>query len=120
MKKLTYTLFVAFWAVVLTIAGLYAMDHKEAAEANGDELPAYTWDEIAEHDSLDSCWKVINGKVYDFTNYIPDHPTPPEVMERWCGKESSEAMRTKGYGRDHSAAAWAMIDDYLVGTVAED
>jgi hypothetical protein len=86
------------------------MDHKDAAEANGDELPAYTWDEIAEHNSLDSCWKVIEGKVYDFTDYIPDHPTPPEVMERWCGKESTEAMRTKGYGRDHSPAAWAMID----------
>ncbi len=120
MKKLTYTLFVAFWASVLTIAGLHAMDKKDAEKANGDELPAYTWDEIEQHDSLDSCWKVIEGKVYDFTDYIPDHPTPPSVMEQWCGKESTEAMRTKGYGRDHSPAAWAMIDDYLVGTVAEE
>ncbi len=120
MKKLTYTLFVAFWASVGTIAALHAMDSKDKPAQEVDELPAYAWEEIAEHDSLDSCWKVIEGKVYDFTDYIPDHPTPPSVMERWCGKESTEAMRTKGYGRDHSPAAWSMIDDYLVGRVAED
>ena len=120
MKKLTYTLFIAFWASVGTIAMLYAMDAKDKPSKDGGELPAYTWEEIAKHDSLDSCWKVIKGKVYDFTDYIPDHPTPPSVMERWCGKESTEAMHTKGYGRDHSPAAWAMIDAYLIGTVAED
>lgn len=120
MKKLAYSLFIAFWASIGTIAVLHAMDSNEKPKHGGDDLPAYTWSEIAEHDSLDSCWKVIEGKVYDFTDYIPDHPTPPSVMEQWCGKESTKAMQTKGYGRDHSPAAWAMIDDYLIGTVAEE
>ena len=119
MKKITFAAFVAFWASVMTVAAMSWLS-PEPAMRDDSALPEYTLKEVAEHDSLDSCWKVIEGKVYDFTDYIPDHPTPPSVMERWCGKESTEAMHTKGYGRDHSPAAWAMIDEYLIGRVAVD
>lgn len=30
--------------------------------------------EISKHASTDDCWLVINGKVYDFTNFAPNHP----------------------------------------------
>lgn len=121
MKKTLFALFVAFWASVATIAALHALSNGLALETPDDEaLPRFTMAEVAEHDSLASCWKVIEGKVYDFTEYIPLHPTPARIMEVWCGRESTEAMRTKGIGRDHSPAAWAMMRPYLIGTVAED
>ncbi len=121
MKKALFALFVAFWASVATIAALQGLSggQKQVTD-RPDELSEYSWAEIAEHDHLDSCWKVIEGKVYDFTDYIPQHPTPPRIMEAWCGREATEAMRTKGIGRDHSAAAWAMMEPYLIGTVADD
>jgi cytochrome b involved in lipid metabolism len=120
MRKLVYTLFVAFWASVATIATLHAMDSQRATDDNDDALPVYTLEAVAEHDTLESCWMAIEGKVYDFTDYIPEHPTRPGVMLRWCGREATEGMRTKGYGEDHTPRAWAMMADYLVGRLAEE
>jgi len=118
MKKLLFAVFVAFWASIGTMVALHAMtdgDHP----AENTSLPEFTLEQIAEHATLDDCWMAIEGSVYDFSDYIPQHPTPPFVLEKWCGKEATEGMRTKGYGRDHSAAAWAMAEDYLIGTLAD-
>lgn len=121
MKKTIFALFIAFWASVSTIAALQGLSGGASDEQNGEAaLPRFTWAEIEQHNSLESCWKVIEGMVYDFTDYIPHHPTSARIMEVWCGRESTEAMRTKGIGRDHSAAAWAMMRPYLIGEVAKD
>jgi len=121
MKKCLFALFVAFWASVATIALLQALseDARNSEEAD-TTLPRFSLDEIARHDTLDSCWMAIEGKVYDFTDYIPEHPTPAHIMEVWCGREATEGMRTKGIGRDHSPAAWAMMRPYLIGELAEE
>jgi len=84
-----------------------------------DALPVISAEELAAHDKPEDCWMAIEGKVYDFTAYLPSHPAPPVVINTWCGKEASEGMRTKGYGRDHSPAAWALMDAYLLGTFVE-
>lgn len=121
MKKTLFALFVAFWSCVATVALLHALSNGIGGETPADDaLPGYSLAEVAEHDSLDSCWMAIEGKVYDFTDYIPEHPTPPRIMEIWCGREATEGMRTKGIGRDHSPAAWAMMRPYLIGELIED
>ncbi len=120
MKKLMFAAFIAFWASIGTLIALHAMAPEPVTEPTASELPVYTLSAVAEHNTLESCWMAIEGKVYDFTAYVPDHPTPAFVMERWCGREATEGMRTKGYGPDHSPAAWAMMAPYLIGTLAED
>ncbi len=121
MKQLVYTIFVAFWASILTIAALDALapDARAGTPDTGEET-SYTLAEVAEHDELDDCWMAIEGKVYDFTDYIEQHPTPPDVLEPWCGTEATEGMRTKGYGSDHSERAWQMAEQYLLGKLAEE
>ncbi len=118
MKKIIFAAFIAFWASVGTMVALQAMAPDPQTD-DQSELAGYTLDAVAEHNTLEDCWMVIEGKVYDFTDYIPDHPTPSFVIERWCGKEATEGMRTKGYGPDHSAAAWAMMESYLIGVLAD-
>lgn len=41
----------------------------------------------------------INGQVYDLSAYLPEHPSKPDIILPWCGKEASEAYRTKTRGR---------------------
>lgn len=48
------------------------------------------------------------------------HPTPRSVVEPWCGREATDGMRTKGLGRDHSPAAWALKEDYRIGVYRSD
>lgn len=41
----------------------------------------YTLEEVAKHDNEDDCWMVINGKVYDVTDYIDDHPGGDVILD---------------------------------------
>ncbi len=125
MNKLAYTVFVAFWASMATLfavsgiaSGERAQEPKTQAQQE-DVLAEITMEELARHDHEDSCWNAIDGKVYDVTDYIPDHPTDPEVMYEWCGRESTEAWETKGYGRPHSRRAERMLEPMLVGRLKE-
>lgn len=124
MKKFMFAAVIAFWSSVFTLWGVAALAPAQADDGAGDgkkkSLPVITLEELAKHDTAEDCWMAIDGKVYDFTDYIPKHPTPPTIMTQWCGKEASEAYKTKGYGREHSPAADAMMPEYQVGTLKEE
>jgi len=121
--RAAYTAFVAFWASLVTLLAVAWLAGERPAGApvpeevapSGGELPVITLPELARHDRRESCWKAIHGKVYDVTDFLDAHPTPVSVMLEWCGRESTEAWETKGYGRPHSEAAEEMLEDYLVG-----
>jgi len=118
MKKLCYSAFIAFWASVSTLVAVQVL----ATDGTGSAQPeseSITLEALASHDNEQDCWIAVEGLVYDITAYVPKHPVPPAILLAWCGKEATEGMRTKGYGRDHSPAAWEMLDAYLVGPLAE-
>lgn len=71
--------------------------------------------ELAGHAEEGDCWMAINGEVYDVTEYLPDHPSRPAIILAWCGREASEAYRTKGKGKAHSAAANQLLTSYRIG-----
>lgn len=118
MRRFAYSAFVAFWSSVATLLTIAALTPDGTSDAE-QALPVITLDELAVHDGIESCWLAIEGRVYDVSEYLPTHPAPPDVLLPWCGREASDGMRTKGYGRDHSPAAWAMLDDYAIGTLEE-
>jgi len=120
MKKVMFASFVAFWASVLTTLTLAWMVPLGGSRASDREPLVYTLQQVAEHASEASCWMAIEGKVYDLTRYLPQHPAPMAMLLPWCGREATEGMRTKGYGRDHTPAAWAMLDEYLIGVLPQD
>ncbi|SEK20274.1 cytochrome b5 domain-containing protein [Ectothiorhodospira marina] len=88
-----------------------------AAQADdpAPSLPVITQEELAQHDQPEDCWKAIHGKVYDISEYLPQHAGPPAMVEPWCGREATEAWETKGYGAAHSDAARTLLEDYLIG-----
>lgn len=120
MKKVTFAAFVAFWSSVLTTLALARMSPPEPATAGQRAEFVYTLQQVAGHASEASCWLAIEGKVYDVTSYLPRHPAPQTVLLRWCGKEATEGMRTKGYGAEHTPAAWGLLDEFLIGTLAPE
>lgn len=120
MKKLCYSTFIAFWSSVATMLALHALAaDQEVKPAAGGEEKSYTLAEVQQHDTEQDCWMVIEGKVYDITAYVDRHPAPPSVLLPWCGTEATEGMRTKGYGNDHSPAAWELLEQFRIGTLAQ-
>ena len=43
-------------------------------------------EELAKHTTSDSLWMAINGKVYDLTNFLDDHPGGDEVLKDTAGR----------------------------------
>jgi cytochrome b involved in lipid metabolism len=73
--------------------------------------------EVARHATEADCWMAINGVVYDLTAYLPEHPSRPSIVLPWCGKEATEAYKTKTKGRPHSPEADQLLPSYRIGVV---
>jgi cytochrome b involved in lipid metabolism len=73
--------------------------------------------EVAEHPREGDCWVAIDGLVYDITAYLPDHPSEPELILPWCGREATQAWRTKGKGRPHSPRASQLLEKHKIGAL---
>jgi len=116
MRKFMFGAFVAFWASAASIWS-FATLAAGAGEEGATSERRVTVAELAAHAATDDCWMAIDGVVYDFTDYIPQHPAPPVVMTQWCGREATEAYHTKGYGRPHSPMADALLPPYRVGVL---
>ncbi|HRE71643.1 MAG: cytochrome b5 domain-containing protein [Candidatus Accumulibacter sp.] len=118
MRRLFLFASAAFWLLVLAFATsqlwLPAAVETPQPVASG-EFQALS--EVARHKTPDDCWMAINDQVYDLSNYLPDHPSEPEVIVAWCGREASEAYRTKMKGRAHSARADRLLAAYRIATL---
>lgn len=44
-------------------------------------------EEVEKHNAVDDCWVVIDGYVYDLTDFIPSHPGGPAVIRANAGKD---------------------------------
>lgn len=48
-------------------------------------MPEYTWQEVAKHNTRESAWVSIEGKVYDVTKWVDTHPGGAEYIELAAG-----------------------------------
>ncbi len=64
---------------------------------------SYTLANVAEHKDGSSCWSTINGKVYDLTAWINQHPGGPSRILSICGKDGSSAFNTQHGGQARPA-----------------
>jgi len=70
-----------------------------------------TLDELRQHTAKESLWALLNGKVYDVTKFIDEHPGGDEVILSEAGKDATEAFEDVG----HSDEARALLPGMLVG-----
>ncbi len=78
----------------------------------------YTLEEVSQHASRESCWLVIEGKVYDVTGYISSgfHPGKEAILQG-CGKDATELFNTRPMGSKtpHSDIARKLMSKFLIG-----
>ncbi|KAG6855898.1 hypothetical protein H0H87_009578 [Tephrocybe sp. NHM501043] len=79
----------------------------------------YTAEDVASHTTAASCWVSRNGKVYDVTKFLNDHPGGDDYILKYAGKDIGEVMRDKDE-HDHSESAYDMLDEYIVGRLGSD
>jgi cytochrome b involved in lipid metabolism len=122
MRRLFIAATLCFWIAVGTIGivahNTPAADSLRQLQPGNERL--VTLAELARHATPNDCWMAIGGKVYDVTAYLPEHPSPPEIVLPWCGKESTEAYETKGKARPHTSRADQLLEKYWIGRLVND
>lgn len=78
----------------------------------GDKV--ITWLELKKHTTKKDCWVLIDGKVYNATSYLEEHPGGADVLVKYSGRDSTEAF-TKDV--NHTASAISIRDKHLIGTI---
>lgn len=67
--------------------------------------------EIRRHNSLGDLWVAINGKVYDITKFVDQHPGGDEVLLDVAGTDATQAFEDIG----HSEYAVERLEEYYLG-----
>ncbi|KAH7313835.1 hypothetical protein B0I35DRAFT_376305 [Stachybotrys elegans] len=73
----------------------------------------YTSQEVAAHKTADDVWMTINGKVYNVSKYLENHPGGAEVLLEAAGTDATEPFDNAG----HSEDAFEIMDEFCVGTL---
>lgn len=69
---------------------------------------------VAQHASSASCWTSINGKVYDVTGWIHQHPGGAAAILSMCGTDGSAAFNGQHGGQRRPASELA---SFVIGTL---
>jgi cytochrome b involved in lipid metabolism len=131
MKKLSFSLLALMLSLTLTACGeeVEAPGDSDdgSSEAITDDQPAtsqspegFILAEVAEHDSAEDCWQVIDGKVHDVTEYVAsgEHPGGEAILAG-CGKDATEMFFNRQDGTSHGPGAVEMLEDYYIGDLVE-
>ncbi|KAB1994348.1 hypothetical protein ES319_D13G093300v1 [Gossypium barbadense] len=71
----------------------------------------YTMQEASQHNTKDDCWIVIDGKVYDVTSYLDEHPGGDDVVLESTGKDATDDFEDAG----HSKSAKELLQSFCIG-----
>ncbi|KAI8809184.1 cytochrome b5 [Cladochytrium replicatum] len=76
-------------------------------------LKTFEWTDVAAHNKRKDTWMVIDGKVYDITKFLDEHPGGEEVLLEQAGIDATEAFDEIG----HSDDAKELLKTYLIGQI---
>ncbi|GAM27180.1 hypothetical protein SAMD00019534_103550 [Acytostelium subglobosum LB1] len=75
----------------------------------------YSWSELAKHNTEDDCWVAIDGKIYDITKWVPEHPGGKEILLLSAGRDVTNLFESY---HPMSDKPQAIIGKYQVGVLS--
>lgn len=48
--------------------------------------------EVQKHNQKNDCWVIIHNRVYDVTDFLPEHPGGPDIILKYAGKDATKAF----------------------------
>ncbi len=92
--------------------GAPSMDETQSMDDTLDE-ERISMDEVAENDGPESCWTIVDDKVYDVTDFAGKHKGGNEKILTLCGGDGSDAVRGQhGMSKDDT------LEGYYLGDLA--
>ncbi len=82
--------------------------------ATGTATP-YTLAQVAQHATQADCWAAVNGKVYNLTEWIGNHPGGPQRIIGMCGKDATSEFTGE---HDTDPGPVQRLASFQIGTLA--
>ncbi|KAF9737134.1 glycolate oxidase [Paraphaeosphaeria minitans] len=85
----------AFSNGVQAVASAYLFHEQPTVQCETAETPSLreqrliSYEEVQKHATKDDCWVIINGLVYDMTDFLEAHPGGPNAIIQQAGKDAS-------------------------------
>ena len=94
------------------IRGAAATSKPSPSASPTSNSSALTMEQVRRNNSASSCWSVINGNVYNLTNWISSHPGGSGAITRLCGVDG-----TRGFSSQHrgDTQAESRLSGFLLG-----
>jgi cytochrome b involved in lipid metabolism len=92
------------------------LTNKQNVTGNNTAKPSLslTMAEVSLHNASTDCWQVINGNVYDLSQYIASGKHPNNKISDGCGKDATAIFSAIA---KHNSKAQAMLPQYLLGAL---
>ncbi|KAI0765336.1 oxidoreductase [Fomes fomentarius] len=75
-------------------------------------------EDLAQHASPSSCWVTRNGRVYDVTSFLADHPGGDDLILNYGGKDIGAVMKDPAE-HEHSDSAYDMLEEFMIGRIVQ-
>ena len=72
----------------------------------------YTMEQVKANNTATKCWSVIDGRVYDLTNWINSHPGGAGAITSLCGTDGTSAYINQHKGQSRAGGT---LTAYLLG-----
>lgn len=70
-----------------------------SSSSSGSATGAITMADVQQHASSSDCWSVVNGTVYNLTDWIAQHPGGQSPIEQMCGQDATSAFDAQHGGQ---------------------
>lgn len=85
----------------------------------GIALPTLPSQDVASHNTKQSCYVTAGVNVYDVTPFLDDHPGGGDLILQYGGKDIANIMGDE-ISHEHSEAAYEILNEHLIGFVAKE
>ncbi|KAA8498797.1 Cytochrome B5 isoform D [Porphyridium purpureum] len=79
------------------------------------DMKEFSMLEVLEHASRQDFWMVIDGKVYDVTSFLLDHPGGDDLLLQTLGRDAHREFEDVG----HSGDARQKLEELFVGKLRD-
>ena len=81
-----------------------------------ESVNGYTLAQVSERNSAAECWVVIDGGVYDLTQWIRSHPGGSGAIINLCGKDGTASFTSQHGGQARPSST---LDGYYLAPVVD-
>jgi hypothetical protein len=93
-----------------------ATPSSQPSSPSAPTVVTYTMTQVAQNNKRANCWSVIDGSVYNLTNWIGSHPGGPDYIISLCGVDGTASFKGKHGNQGNPAQRLA---GYLLGPLAK-